>query len=333
VGTIADGRIDPLVTIEVSVVIATYNRAELLGGTLRALASQQSPESLGWEILVVDNNSRDATAQVVAEFSKTTAIPVRSVFEPLQGLSRARNRGIQAARGAIIAFTDDDVIPAPDWIVQVAAAMDRWNAHGVGGRILPRWETPPPEWLTQNRQLLNYIAVMDVETSRLLALPLAARPQVWGANMAFRRELFERVGGFDPQRGIIGTTLFRGEEVDLITRALAQGLRIAYDPRVTVHHRIGSSRMRKAYFRKFMFDNAQFRSLTEAGISGPSFLGAPLWSYLVALYRFVRWARFWVCRRPGAFDQELAWWAIMGELSGHWRAQWIRRLRHPRLAP
>ena len=125
------------VTIQVSVVIGTCNRAHLLKGTLEALASQVVPTCLKWEIVAVDNNSRDATAQVVAAFSKTTATPVRYVFEPEPGVSRARNRGIKEARGSIIAFTDDDVLPAPDWIAQLLAAFDRWNAHGVGGRILP----------------------------------------------------------------------------------------------------------------------------------------------------------------------------------------------------
>ena len=131
-------------SMQVSVVIGTYNRAHLLEGTLEALASQEVPGSLEWEIVVVDNNSRDATAQVTTAFSKTTATRVRYVFEPQQGLSHARNRGIREARGAIIAFTDDDVLPASDWIAEIAAAIDRWKADGVGGRILPRWETSPP---------------------------------------------------------------------------------------------------------------------------------------------------------------------------------------------
>src|SRR5712691_3446735 len=237
------GQVDGLMTMRVSVVIGTYNRAYLLEGTLKALASQEVPNSLKWEIVVVDNNSRDTTAQVVTAFSKTTATPVRYVFEAQQGLSRARNRGIKEARGSIIAFTDDDVLPAPDWIVQIAAAIDRWNAHGVGGRILPRWEASPPRWLTDNRHLLSLVAIMDFEASRLLALPLEARPQVWGANMAFRRELFEAVGEFDPRRGIVGKKLSRSEDTDLINRALEHGLKIAYDATLTVFHRIGSDRM------------------------------------------------------------------------------------------
>lgn len=319
-GTTPGGQVETLMTTQVSVVIGTYNRAHLLKGTLDALASQEVPDSLKLDIVVVDNNSRDTTAQVVTAFSRTTtATPVRYVFEPQQGLPHARNRGVKEARGSIIAFTDDDVLPAPDWIAQIAAAIDRWSAHGVGGRILPRWEALPPRWLIDNRRLLNRIAVMDFEASRLLALPLEAQPQVWGANMAFRRELFERIGEFDPRRGIVGTKLFRGEDTDLINRALERRLKIAYDPALTVFHRIGSDRMRKAYFRKMTFDDAQVATRIEPVFSGRSFLGAPLWSYRVAFTDFWKWVGLILLRRPGAFDHQPAWWSSAGRLSGYWK--------------
>jgi glycosyltransferase involved in cell wall biosynthesis len=304
--------------MQVSVVIGTYDRARLLQGTLQALASQEAPDCLKWEIIVVDNNSRDTTAQVVTAFSKTTATPVRYLFEARQGVSHARNRGIREARGSIIAFTDDDILPAPDWIAQVAAAMDRWNAYGVGGRILPRWETSPPIWLTENRDLLDRLSIMDFEASHLLELPLK-RPQVWGANMAFRRELFERVGEFDPRRGIIGKKLFRGEETDLISRALELGLTIAYDAALTVFHRIGSDRMRRAYFRKLSFDNAQGGAVVRPVVSGRSFLGAPLGTYRAAFTRVVKWGGLLLLRRPEAFDQQLGWLESLGQLSGYWK--------------
>jgi glycosyltransferase involved in cell wall biosynthesis len=313
-------------TIHVSVVIGTYNRAHLLEGALGALASQEVPDSLKWEIVVVDNNSRDTTPQAVSAFSRTTATPVRYVFEPRQGLSHARNRGITEARGSIIAFTDDDVLPAPDWVAQVAATIDRWNAHGVGGRILPRWETLPPRWLTDNRHLLNRLAIMDFEASRPLALPLEPRPQVWGANMAFRRELFERVGGFDPRQGLVGKKLFRGEETDLITRALERGLKITYDAALTVFHRVGSDRMRKAYFRRLTFDHAQVEPRLNPVFSGRSFLGAPLWSYRAVFTDFWKWAGLALRRRPGAFDQQLVWLSSAGRVSGYWKVGRGRRL-------
>jgi glycosyltransferase involved in cell wall biosynthesis len=252
----AAGAVQGRMTMQVSVVIATYNRARLLPGILGVLASQEAHPPLQWEIVVVDNNSSDSTRDVVASFSRTTTIPVRYAFEARQGLSSARNRGVQEARGAILAFTDDDVLPAPDWIVQVVAAIDRWGAHGVGGRILPRWEASPPSWITGNWRLLRRLSIMDFDQSRLLALPLQRNPQVWGANMAFRREVFDRVGGFDPRLGLIGPKLFRSEESDLIDRALRLGLRIAYDPALTVYHRIGSDRMQKSYFRRLALESA-----------------------------------------------------------------------------
>lgn len=310
--------------MDVSVVVATYNRARLLEATLRALSLQAVPNSLRWEIVIVDNNSRDSTAQVVAAFSKTTATPVRYVFEPEQGLARARNRGIRESDGSIIAFTDDDVLPASDWIVQVVAAIDRWSAHGVGGRILPRWEALPPHWLVQNQQLLGHLAIMDFEGSRLLTLPLERHPQVWGANMAFRRELFERVRDFDPRLGIVGARLFRGEDTDLINRALELGLRIAYDAAITVFHRIDSDRMRKGYFRRLAFDDGQCGARPTVRAGGWSFLGAPLWFYRAAFTDFRKWLRCVLSRRPEAFDQELAWRSWVGRISGYWKARRAR---------
>ena len=247
--------------IQVSVVIGTYDRARLLEGALQALAAQEVPDSLKWEIVVVDNNSADATAQTVAAFSKTTPIPVRYVFERQQGVASARNRGVREARGEIIAFTDDDVLPTSDWVAQTAAAIVRWNADGVGGRILPKWEAAPPRWLTENWNLLARLAIMDFETGQLLSLPIGPKPQVWGANMAFRREALQKVGDFDPRLGVVGKKLYRGEEDDLIRRALRLGLKIAYDPALTVFHRIGPDRVRKAYFRKLFFDAGEGRAL------------------------------------------------------------------------
>jgi glycosyltransferase involved in cell wall biosynthesis len=305
--------------MDLSVVVATWNRARLLEGTLRALAAQEVPGDLAWEIVVVDNNSRDSTAEVVDAFAKTAAVPVRRVSEPQQGISHARNRGIREARGAILAFCDDDVLPAADWVAGIPAAMARWSADGIGGRILPRFEGPaPPPWLLENRRLMRLLAVMDWEESGLLALPLAPNPQVWGPNMAFCREVFGRVGEFDPRRGVTGRRLFRGEEVDLIERVLALGMRIAYDATLTVFHRIGPDRTRRAYFRRFAFDDGmgEVRAAIAGNGQGPS--GAASSAYRDASDAFRRWAKRLILRRPGAFDQELRFRYAIGRLAGLW---------------
>lgn len=266
----------------------------------------------------MDNNSSDATSDVVGAFSATTTVPVRYVFEPKQGISHARNRGIQEARGSVLAFTDDDILPSPDWVARIGESIDHWRAQGVGGRILPKWESPPPRWLEDNRLLQRQLAIMDFEESRLLTLPLEREPQVWGANMAFRRELFERTGGFDPRRGIVGGRLFRGEESDLIHRALELGARIAYDASLTVFHRIGSDRMRKRYFRRMAFDNARGKARVQPGVGGRTLLGAPLWFYRRAFGELGTWLGHALLRRPDAFERQLRWLRSVGRLSGHW---------------
>ncbi len=311
---------------ELSVVVATYKRAAVLEGALGALAAQEVPRALEWEIVVVDNNSQDRTAAVVNAASRSTEIPIVYVFEPRQGLSQARNRGITAARGSIIAFIDDDILPASDWIAQVEAAMARWSADGVGGRILPLWEAPPPTWLTQRRDLMDRLGIMDDNENRVLSYPLRGRPQVWGGNMAFRRDVFDQVGGFDRARGIIGTKLFRGEEVDLVNRALRHGLRIVYDPAVLVRHRIGKARMCRDYFRRLEFDAAQGE--VDAGGVGRSRTmgGVPLWLYSVLLTAYVKWMASLVLRRPEAFDQQLDCARWRGRFVGYWKNSRARRV-------
>ncbi len=305
--------------MQVSVVVATYNRERLLAGALEALAHQRVAGDLEWEIVVVDNASRDGTADAARRFSKSAPVPVRYVLEHRQGVSEARNRGIREARGGILAFTDDDVLPAPDWIAQIAAALGRWDAHGVGGRILPQWEAPAPVWITESRHLLNRLAIMDSEEGRLLALPLPSRPQVWGANMAFRRELFEAVGDFDPRRGVVGGRLSRGEEIDLIRRALEKGFRIAYDPALVVLHRIGPDRMRRSYFRRLIFQDAKSKAQVDPRSSVRTFFGAPLRCYRGALTGLARWMGLVLLGRKGAFAAELDWLDAIGCLAGYWK--------------
>jgi len=303
--------------MQVSVVVATYNRAHLLNGTLESLAGQQVPAGLAWEIVVVDNASRDGTSDLVRWFAKGAAVPTRCVREERPGISHARNRGVAEARGAILAFTDDDVLPAADWVARIPEAMARWNAQGVGGRILPRWESPPPRWLAENKRLRECLALMESEESRLLSLPRRL-PTIWGPNMAFRRDVLEKTGGFDPRRGLVGGRLFRGEEVDLVERALGLGFSLAYDASLVVSHRIGPDRMRRAYFRRLFFDNGQGAArIAEAGEGPRRRLAAPPWLYRAAATGLPKWIGRRLLGRRDAFEAQLAWLESLGALSGY----------------
>ena len=133
----------------ISVLICTYNRAALLAQTLHALSRATLPEHCALEIVVVDNNSSDGTEEIVRRAAAAGPIPILYVHEAQQGKSFALNSGRRAARGDVIALTDDDVVPAGDWLVRIAANFRADDLVFVFGKVLPRWEVaPPPEMLT-----------------------------------------------------------------------------------------------------------------------------------------------------------------------------------------
>jgi len=304
-----------------TVVVTTYNRAYLLDELITALAAQQTPDDLRWELVLVDNNSRDNTRQEVERLAPRMRVPVRYVLESSQGMSHARNRGVREARGTVVGILDDDVLPAPDWVAAIVASMDHWRADGIGGRILPKWETPPPRWLTASWYLQQYcFALMKHNESRELSYPMSGEGQIWGSNMAFRHRLFEEVGYFETGRGRAGGKLYRGGEEEIfVNRALQAGRRMVYDPSLLVLHRIGSNRMRKPYLRKFFFHHGEGEALVDVATGNSR--GAPRWQYSMTVRRFVSWLGRAMTWRLDAFEHELDFLYECGKLWGYWKAR------------
>src|ERR1700756_1020921 len=122
--------------MKITVILCTYNRCQSLARALGSVAASVLPDSVEWEVLVVDNNSPDQTREVIEDFCLRYPGRFRYLFEPKQGKSNALNSGIRNARGNILAFMDDDVIVAPTWLQNLTAALDSGEWLGVGGRIL-----------------------------------------------------------------------------------------------------------------------------------------------------------------------------------------------------
>ncbi|MBI3321338.1 MAG: glycosyltransferase family 2 protein [Candidatus Omnitrophica bacterium] len=247
-------------TPHVTVVVCTYNRCESLQDTLRALQAQVSDGDLSLEILVVDNNSSDRTKVVVEALAPESRWPIRYSFEPIQGLTYARNRGIQEARGEWIAFTDDDVIPEPNWIAALRQGTQTFQADGIGGRILPLWMQEPPAWLLRQPDLLGVLTLLDRGPVPIVAT-LKDAYFIFGANMAFRHNLFEKLGLFRTDLGVVGKTAMRGEDTEFVVRAVQAGKRVVYAPEVVVCHKVSAERMRLAYFRRVKFHTGRSESL------------------------------------------------------------------------
>ncbi|QSA98439.1 glycosyltransferase [Methylococcus sp. EFPC2] len=302
--------------VSISIIVCTYNRADSLVSTLQALVNLRVPPGLEWEVIVVDNNSHDDTSEIVR--SKQASFPqLRYLFEQRQGLSHARNSGIAAARGELLLFTDDDVQPEPDWVVEVLQGMEKYDATACGGYIAPLWDSPPPSWLTE--RLYGFLAIKTDERERRI---LKESEFPFGANMAFRREVFSRFGVFDPDLGRKGSVLAGCEEFDLIGRLIASSEVVVYLPDARVHHRVEAFRTRKSYFRKWRLHNS--RNLAETyGLPGDrKLLGIPLYLF-GQFWRAIRTALYARIKLPAdeALLKELVVWHFLGTVQGLWLAR------------
>jgi len=312
--------------MDVSVVLCTFNRAHLLPGALEALAAQQVEPDATWELVVVDNNSRDATRAVVEEFAARSPMPVRYVFEGTQGLSVARNTGIAHSKGEIIAFTEDDARPAPDWVGAMRRIFAEEGVDVLGGPILPLAEHPVPRWLRRRPELLNCLGIMP-HAERVPILDGLEKAQIWGGNMAFRRAVVEQVGAFDALRGRIGRQLFGTEDVDLVARAMRAGLTIVYDPRLVMRHLLLPERMRRRYILRWHFEGGQGEARRLPWAHRRRFLGVPLYAYRDSLHRLSDCVGAVALRRPEAVHRILDVARAFGRLSG-----FRRRAREERTA-
>jgi glycosyltransferase involved in cell wall biosynthesis len=226
---------------EVTVVLSTYNRAPMLRDALKQFVVQTMPPA-AWELLVVDNNSSDDTRGVVQRFLQDCPISARYLFEPRQGLSHARNTGIDAARAGIVAFTDDDVRVSPSWVSVIRDGFAKWpDVECLGGRTLPVWPFAPPRWLTR-RHWIGPLALQDHgDTARVID---AARVCLAGANFAFRKRVFDKIGRFSAD-------FPRAQDTELMLRMYRAGGRAMYVPDMLVHAPIDPERMTKAYHRRW----------------------------------------------------------------------------------
>ena len=237
----------------ISVLIATRDRAPLLASTLDALALQESP-GCPVEIIVVDNASVDDTPGVVTAAAATSTIPIRYLHETRPGKSHALNTALEHVRGDLVVLTDDDVLPSPRWLCAYARAFEQTGADFGVGRILPLWEAPPPRWLSP--ALYGVLAISDGGDRRLrLARGVNEQIMPLGANMAVRRHVIDRVGGWNPELGKLQGTLRTGEDHQFALEMLDAGFLGVYEPGACVQHRVPAERLRLAYFQRWFYDN------------------------------------------------------------------------------
>ncbi len=209
--------------MRIDVIIATYNRAAPLERAVRSILAARHAPQLDFVITVVDNNSTDATRDTIARLAEESGDRVRHLFEPRQGKSWALNTAIAASDGDVIAFSDDDVLVTGNWLGEIHREFaEDHSLHMLGGRVL----------LANER--LQRVSLLPYEERGYFGLPDGINLAM-GANMAFRREVFDRIGLFDVRLGP-GRFFGGADEAEMIYRGLKAGYRLLYAPNVLVYH-------------------------------------------------------------------------------------------------
>lgn len=310
-----------------SVIIATYNRAEELVKTLESLKKLESTKP--WEVIIVDNNSADNTREVVLKAVDSFPVPLHYLLEKEQGRSAALNAGIRAAKGEILAITDDDVRVDPLWLRNAEQALERLQCDYVGGKALPIWSGKIPNWMpNRGGKHWGVIALLDYGPE-----PIEFGEQVpLGVNMVFRRECFERAGFWDNSVGRKAGTLLGQEVREWSQRGRAAGLRGFYSPDLVVHHVIPEDRLTKKYFRRWFYWHGISRAIlyqnnrldmesperTTLDFSKvPHIAGVPRYLFRTCVQKF--WAAMVRRDAIARFEDELWIWFFAGILRQRWK--------------
>lgn len=215
--------------MQISVVVCTRNRAGALPRLFTALERQTLTGRVPWELIFIDNGSTDDTARVVRQFATHAGFPVICEFERRPGKSYGLNTGIALARGSIIALTDDDGIPAPDWLENIHRYFAAYPAIAcLGGRV----ELYNPADALVTVRTSRTAGVVDASNFSAINIP------VIGCNMAIRAGVLRQVGPYDVDIGP-GSRIGVAEDVDMLFRLVRSGGKIGYDPQLVVLHNHG----------------------------------------------------------------------------------------------
>ena len=232
---------------QVSVVVCTFNRYDLLSEAVASIKLQSLAQD-AYELIIVDNSDEPATREQLPAGLETVC-NYRYITEARPGLSRARNIGIKAAAGGIVAFMDDDAKASPRWLARIIETFGESEGTGiVGGPVRPIWTGPRPSWL--HPWLEGYLTILDRGTAVRV---LRADEWLAGTNIAFRKNALEEAGLFPENMGRIGRLLLSNEELVISDKIRQLGYEVVYDPEIVVLHRVHAERASQAWLRRRVF--------------------------------------------------------------------------------
>jgi len=299
------------------VILPTFNRQALLGRTLESLRLARVPAGLNVRVLVVDNASTDGTGQLVRHAAPGFAGRLHYLFERTPGKPFALNAGIAATDGDLIGLIDDDEEVDSAWFECI---WQQFAAGGagldfIGGKCLPRWESPRPSWLGG-----GYLGVIGWVDPGESPRPMgdAYEGILMGGNAVIRRSALERAGPYSTALSRTGTRLLGCEDEDMYHRLVAIGARGSYVPELVIYHYVPARRLTKKYFRQWCFWRGVSLGVMDRGRRAPvAYLaGVPRYRIGRAVRGVFRLANPVTWARPGGdadrFEYELSCWDLAG---------------------
>ncbi len=271
--------------MQISAIICTHNRDSYLGAAIDSLLEQNF--ATGFEVVVIDNGSSDRTRDVVEQ--RTSDTRLKYVFEPVIGLSVARNTGAKVASGEILAYLDDDAVASQDWLqVLYSAYQNNPKLAIAGGKVSLLWPEgmQAPRWLSPG--LAANLGAYDLGDSIVSIDKPGLTPR--GLNYSIRRSFLEEIGGFDPHLGRVGKKLLSNEELQMTEIALQRGWQVAYLPQAHVYHNVAPERLKRSWF----LDRGWWQGISEcyreqlAGKAGVGQLQRGSERFLRGLYKSIQ---------------------------------------------
>lgn len=219
--------------IDFSIVICTHNRASMLADCIESLLNQTVDKNR-FEMIIVDNNSTDNTEETAKELVKNHN-NIKYFKESIIGYSAPRNCGWKNASGDIIAYIDDDEIAAPDWLESIEKTFRiEEKPDIVGGIYLIKYDVTPPEWFSDSMGGTNNNRQKGLLNQR-------ADCYLAGGNIAFKKEVLEKLNGFSNDFDMKDGFLMMGEDTDICQRAKNAGFKLFYDPEIKIYHRMNEN--------------------------------------------------------------------------------------------
>ena len=290
---------------DISVIICTYNRCESLNDLLGCFLSQQTDGQFDYEIIVIDNNSKDDTKRLIESFIPKFNGKLRYLYEPKQGKPYALNLGIKEARGQVIAFTDDDCLLEKNYINNIYKDFKNY-ASGIGlmgGKISPHWVDgsqpklldkfypklrmeeiewsgdDKPKWL--NEFFLGPLGILNYGEN-FMRIDFKDPKLFYGANLIIKREVLERHGYFD-------TNKILGQDSEICARLLKAGVKGLYNPQLNIYHKIKIARGRPSHYYRWHYIRGKHEYKEEGQVKKLFYpLGIPMYLIRISLGLFIK---------------------------------------------